>query len=110
MEARVIPAAVEIATVAKAHWNGPTRGVGTEDGVPCEVRNGMRVASLADAHPAVKPLTWYRSDVTVGSLRRLVALGLVEHRDNRTLHFTPAVLADLKTAGILDADGLPVTP
>ena len=65
-------------------------------------------ATLAELPHNTKPFG-LACVATVGNLRRLSALGIVEHRDRR-LYFTPAIVDALRAAGFIDADGREVKP
>lgn len=81
-------------------------------GLDCRLTIGHwtsgRPATLAEVAPNTKPYN-IGNVATVGNLRRLSALGIVEHRDQR-LYFTPAIVDALRAAGFIDADGREVKP
>lgn len=110
VDARDVPSAMDL--VSRTHGYGDNVTTAANGGLECRLRREVYhrfvPASLAEVAPATKPFN-YGSVPTVANLRRLAALGIVEHRDDR-LFFTPAIVDALRAAGFIDADGREVKP
>lgn len=110
VEARDLAAASSL--VRHASGRGGNVTTAANGGLDCRLTVGdwpnSRPATLAEVSPTTKPFGLERA-ATVGNLRRLSALGIVEHRDQR-LYFTPAIVDALRAAGFIDADGKAVKP
>lgn len=110
VEARDGAAASSLVRHASGHGGNFTTAA--NGGLDCRLSRkvGWRYepATLADVAPNTKPYN-IGNVATVSNLRRLSALSIVEHRDDR-LYFTPDIVEDLRAAGFIDADGREVKP
>lgn len=105
VDGRDVSAATELVDAIGWEFDKPNTSV-ANGGVSCSLTTGAtwsrRAATLTEAAAATKPIA--NTNVTVGNLRRLSTLGIVEHRSQR-LYFTSTIVDALREAGFIDADG-----
>lgn len=110
VEARDLAAAVSL--IQTVGGFGDNRTTAASGGLDCQLTVGdwsrHRPATLDEVAHNTKPYG-IGGVATVGNLRRLAALSIVEHRDQR-LYFVADIVEALRDAGFIDADGKAVKP